>query len=193
MPKMQSWDARRLMERSRAVKCPDIRAYLAGSKKVQQVLARPGVLERFFPDQPQAVQQIRAAFADLYTIHGEKKDTIFSFINGLAAAERFVSKPHKTVCGVCAGLYVMLGAWGLVDFDSKLILASVSHWSLGGGVKGIGWWLFLMLVFSLFSYRQGKDMVINECVGHLLRTKSSGQSDGGVAAGVTVLDNPLLF
>ncbi|XP_063342836.1 glutathione synthetase-like [Pelmatolapia mariae] len=65
----QSWDARLLMERSRAVKCPDISAHLAGTKKVQQVLARPGVLERFFPDQPQAVQQIRATFADLYTLY----------------------------------------------------------------------------------------------------------------------------
>ncbi|CAI5673837.1 unnamed protein product [Oreochromis niloticus] len=57
-PSMKSWDARLLMERSRAVMGPDISAHLAGTKKVQQVLARPGVLERFFPDQPQAVQQI---------------------------------------------------------------------------------------------------------------------------------------
>lgn len=35
-------------------------------------------------------------------------------------------------------------------------------------------------------------MVMNECVGHLLRTKSSEHADGGVAAGVAVLDNPLL-
>ncbi|CAI5646827.1 unnamed protein product [Oreochromis niloticus] len=55
---MESWDARLLMERSRAVMSPDISAHLAGTKKVQQVLARPGVLERFFLDQPQAVQQI---------------------------------------------------------------------------------------------------------------------------------------
>ncbi|CAI5643990.1 unnamed protein product [Oreochromis niloticus] len=64
--RLKSWDARLLMERCRAVKSPDISAHLAGTKKVQQVLARPGVLERFFPDQPQAVQQIRATFADLY-------------------------------------------------------------------------------------------------------------------------------
>uniref|UniRef100_A0AAX7STT4 Glutathione synthase n=1 Tax=Astatotilapia calliptera TaxID=8154 RepID=A0AAX7STT4_ASTCA len=56
------------MERFRAVKCPDISAHLAGTKKVQQVLPRPGVLDRFFPDQPQAVQQIRATLADLYTL-----------------------------------------------------------------------------------------------------------------------------
>lgn len=46
--------------------------------------------------------------------------------------------------------------------------------------------------FALFPYRQDKDMVMNECVGHLLRTKSSEHADGGVAAGVAVLDNPLL-
>ncbi|MEQ2236826.1 hypothetical protein ILYODFUR_016586 [Ilyodon furcidens] len=40
--------------------------------------------------------------------------------------------------------------------------------------------------------RQGEHMVMNECVGHLLRTKSSEHTDGGVAAGVAVLDNPLL-
>lgn len=56
------------MERSLAVKCPDIRTHLAGTKKVQQVLAQPGVVEKFFPDQPQVVEQIRAAFAGLYTL-----------------------------------------------------------------------------------------------------------------------------
>lgn len=36
-------------------------------------------------------------------------------------------------------------------------------------------------------------MVLNKCAGHLLRTKSSEHADGGVAAGVAVLDNPLLL
>ena len=56
------------MERSMAVKCPDVGTQLAGTKMVQQVLARPGVLEKFFPDQPQVVEQIRATFAGLYTL-----------------------------------------------------------------------------------------------------------------------------
>ena len=56
------------MERSRAIKCPDIATHLAGTKKVQQVLSRPGVLERFFPEQPQVVQQIRATFVGSYTL-----------------------------------------------------------------------------------------------------------------------------
>jgi glutathione synthase len=40
-------EARLLLERSRAVKCPSILSHLSGFKKVQQELSRPGVLERF--------------------------------------------------------------------------------------------------------------------------------------------------
>ena len=43
----RSWDVRRLLERSRAIKCPSIPLQLAGAKKVQQVLTQPGMLERF--------------------------------------------------------------------------------------------------------------------------------------------------
>lgn len=41
------WEARKMLELSRAVKCPTIITQLAGCKKVQQVLAMPGVLERY--------------------------------------------------------------------------------------------------------------------------------------------------
>lgn len=65
---LQAWEARLMMERSRAVKCPDIATHLAGTKKVQEVLSRPGVLERFFPDRPRVVEKIRATFAGHYTL-----------------------------------------------------------------------------------------------------------------------------
>lgn len=35
------------MEQSSAVKCPSISYHLAGTKKIQQELAKPGILERF--------------------------------------------------------------------------------------------------------------------------------------------------
>jgi glutathione synthase len=46
-PSDTEWQARRLLEQSRAIKCPTIITQLAGCKKVQQVLAMPGVLERY--------------------------------------------------------------------------------------------------------------------------------------------------
>lgn len=39
------WDTRVLLERGAAIKCPSMALQLAGAKKVQQVLAEPGVLE----------------------------------------------------------------------------------------------------------------------------------------------------
>lgn len=44
------WDARYLIEFSKAIKCPTINYHLAGTKKVQQALAAPGILKRFVND-----------------------------------------------------------------------------------------------------------------------------------------------
>lgn len=57
-----------MLERSCAVKCPDIATQLAGTKKVQQELSREGVLERLLPGQPEAVARLRATFAGLYSL-----------------------------------------------------------------------------------------------------------------------------
>lgn len=43
----QGIDARHMLERSRAIKCPTILSQIAGFKKVQQELTAPGILERF--------------------------------------------------------------------------------------------------------------------------------------------------
>ena len=56
-----------MLERSRAIKCPNVFYQLAGTKKVQQVLAKPGVVERFITDQ-QAANRIRSTFAGQYSL-----------------------------------------------------------------------------------------------------------------------------
>jgi glutathione synthase len=48
----REWGARRMMELSKAIKCPTVITQLAGCKKVQQVLAAPGILERYQPQTP---------------------------------------------------------------------------------------------------------------------------------------------
>ncbi|OMH84435.1 Glutathione synthetase [Zancudomyces culisetae] len=40
---------------------------------------------------------------------------------------------------------------------------------------------------------QQQSVVINKVAGHLLRSKSSNENEGGVAAGFAVLDSPILF
>ncbi|KAM9350570.1 glutathione synthetase-like [Symphorus nematophorus] len=197
----QAWDARLLMERSRAVKCPDISTHLAGTKKVQQVLARPGVLEKFFPDQPQVVEQIRATFAGLYTLDmGPEGDKTVEM--ALAAPDRFVLKPQREgggnniygseICQVLQGVKESTERMAYILMD-KIHPAPVQNYLLRRDAPlQITNCLSELGAFGAYV-RQGKDMVMNECVGHLLRTKSSEHSDGGVAAGVAVLDNPLLI
>ncbi|XP_059188474.1 glutathione synthetase-like [Centropristis striata] len=196
----QTWDARLLMERSQAVKCPDISTHLAGTKKVQQVLARPGVLEKFFPDQPQVVEQIRATFAGLYTLDmGPEGDKTVAM--ALAAPDRFVLKPQREgggnniygseICQVLEGVKESTERMAYILMDKvhptpihNYLLRRDAPLKITNCLSELG-------AFGTYV-RQGEDMVLNECVGHLLRTKSSQHSDGGVAAGVAVLDNPLL-
>jgi hypothetical protein len=65
-PSEAEWKARLTLERSRAIKCPSIHYHLAGTKKVQQQLAAPGVLERFVDRK--VADRIRAVFTGLYPL-----------------------------------------------------------------------------------------------------------------------------
>ncbi|XP_061540055.1 glutathione synthetase-like isoform X1 [Phycodurus eques] len=197
----KAWEARLMMECSLAVKCPDISTHLAGTKKVQQVLAEPGVLERFFPDQPQVVDQVRATFAGLYTLDmGEEGDKTVAM--ALATPDRFVLKPQREGGGnniygqdICELLgkvknsaermaYILMDKIQPVPTQNYLLRRGKPH-KICNCITELGF-------FGAYV-RQGKDMVMNNCVGYLLKTKSSEHPDGGVFAGVAVLDTALLF
>ncbi|XP_053706270.1 glutathione synthetase-like [Synchiropus splendidus] len=194
----QDWEARLMMERSRAVKCPDISTQLVGTKKVQQVLAKPGVLERFLPEQPQAVEQIRATFAGLYTLDpGPEGDRTVQM--ALESPDRFVLKPQREGGGnniygseICATLQNSEDRMAYILMDklhpaptNNCLLRRDAPVKMSSCVPELG-------VFGVYV-RQVNDLVMNQCAGHLLRSKSTEHSDGGVVAGVAVLDNPLLF
>lgn len=197
----QSWDARLMMERSLAVKCPDISTHLTGTKKVQQELARPGVLERFFPDEPETVAQIRATFAGLYTLDmGEEGDKTVAM--ALANPDQFVLKPQREgggnniygqeICEVLEKVKNSSERMAYILMDKIQPVPAQNYLLRPGAPVKLNNCLSELGVFGAYV-RKGKEMVFNECVGHLLRTKSSEHADGGVAAGVAVLDNPLLF
>ena len=63
------WAARETLERALCVKCPSVHQQLAGTKKVQQVLAQPGEVERFLPAADAAL--LRTCFAKLYGLEAD--------------------------------------------------------------------------------------------------------------------------
>ncbi len=62
------WNARLIIERSQAIKCPNIAYHLAGTKKVQQVLAQPGVLEELLGADNPKVAELRECFTGLFSL-----------------------------------------------------------------------------------------------------------------------------
>eukprot|EP00897_Mesotaenium_endlicherianum_P003739 jgi/Mesen1/3393/ME000192S02564 len=85
-PSEREWEARLLLERSRAVKCPSIAYHLAGAKRIQQELARPGVLERFVASSEDAAA-LRRSFAGLWSLEGAGSEEAMQA--ALAQPERF--------------------------------------------------------------------------------------------------------
>ncbi len=64
----KDWAARLLIERSRAIKSPNIQLHLVGAKRIQQALCEENVLERFITDKKMA-EMIRATFVDQFSFN----------------------------------------------------------------------------------------------------------------------------
>uniref|UniRef100_A0A8C7EFE1 Glutathione synthetase n=1 Tax=Nothoprocta perdicaria TaxID=30464 RepID=A0A8C7EFE1_NOTPE len=195
-----NWEARLLLERSRAVKCPDIATQLAGTKKVQQELTRPGTLEKLLPGRAASVARIRATFTGLYSLDlGEEGDKMAA--KAIADPDRFVLKPQREGGG--NNLYgeelrhVLEKIKDSPERTSYILMDKIKprpsknyllrpHTPLKVSecISELG-------IFGVYV-RQGKELVLNESAGHLLRTKAIEHADGGVAAGVAVLDTPYL-
>ncbi|XP_072259299.1 glutathione synthetase [Pyxicephalus adspersus] len=195
-----AWEARLTMERSAAVKCPDIATQLVGTKKVQQELSRPLILEKFLPEYPEAVDRIRETFAGLYSLDiGEEGDQTVKI--ALANPEHYVLKPQREGGG--NNIYgdeireVLEKFKNSTERTSYILMDKIKPQPVkncllkANGQLQISECISELGMFGVYV-RQGSEMVLNERVGHLLRTKATEHADGGVAAGVAVLDNPYL-
>lgn len=174
----QGWAARLLMERSRAVKCPDVATHLAGTKRVQQELSRPGVLERFLPDNPEAVARIRATFAGLYSL-GEGEEGDRNAAMAIMNPERFVLKVQRDGGGnniYCDKIKHVLEnnntptEWRSYTLMDKLTPRPIRNYLLNaGGDLKLKEGIPELGIFGVYV-RQGEHMILNEQVGHILRT-----------------------
>lgn len=99
-PTEKEWDARLLIETSFSIKCPTIAYHLAGCKKIQQVLADPGVLERFIVS-PTHRQELRSVFAGLYSLSASPDSPEATALTELRQkviavnGENYVMKPQR--------------------------------------------------------------------------------------------------
>ncbi|XP_074311535.1 glutathione synthetase, chloroplastic [Silene latifolia] len=192
-PSEEEWDARLLIEQSSVVKCPSISYHLAGSKKIQQELAKPNILERFL-DNKEDVAKLRKCFAGLWSLDDSK---VIS--DAIEKPELYVMKPQREGGGnniygddVREALlkiqkggteedaaYILMQRIFPTAFPALLVRDGICH--KDHAISELG-------VYGAYL-RNKEKIVINEQCGYLMRTKVSSSNEGGVAAGFAVLDS----
>mmetsp|Transcript_13922 Transcript_13922/g.23674 ORF Transcript_13922/g.23674 Transcript_13922/m.23674 type:complete len:640 (+) Transcript_13922:45-1964(+) len=213
------WLARERLERGSAAKCPNLGYHLAGTKKVQQELARRGAVEQFFEgDEADVAAQIRTAFAGLYSLGADAneedmeavKDVLFNDAKG-----QYVLKPQRegggyNYYGENLANKLKENCTITVDDDGNndvTLSPDLSEFILmerlfppqqraillrNGQVEGTGMSISELGCFGAIVSSGDGEVVHNEYAGFLLRTKFSGVDEGGVASGFATLSSPYL-
>uniref|UniRef100_A0A914HXD3 Glutathione synthetase n=1 Tax=Globodera rostochiensis TaxID=31243 RepID=A0A914HXD3_GLORO len=93
----EEWHARRTIERSTAIKTSTMFSALSSSKKVQQVLAKPGMIERFLPDpeDKEIIAEIRKTFAGLWGLEKDDDETRNLVQHAIDNPDLYVLKPQN--------------------------------------------------------------------------------------------------
>ncbi|KAI0497720.1 hypothetical protein KFK09_020954 [Dendrobium nobile] len=191
-PSEAEWNARLMMEQSTAIKCPSISYHLVGTKKIQQELAKPLVLERFLEDEDAA--KLRKCFAGLWSL-----DDLEVVKTAIERPELFVLKPQREGGGNNIygddvkemllklqheksqeqAAYILMQRIFPTASLSYLIREGICHQNNAISELGI-----------YGAYLRNNDKVImNDHCGYLMRTKDSSSNEGGVATGFAVLDS----
>ncbi|KAF8392493.1 hypothetical protein HHK36_022835 [Tetracentron sinense] len=151
------------MEQSSSIMCLSISYHLACTKKIQQELAKPTVLERFLENKDD-IEKLRKCFAGLWSL--DDSDVVK---NAIERPELFVLKPQREGGG--NNIYGDDVKETLLKFQKE-----GNHAISELGIYG--------------AYLRNKEKVIvNDQCGYLMRTKVSSSNESGVAAGFAVLDS----
>jgi len=199
-PTQKEWDARLMMERSLALKSPSIHYHLAGTKKVQQELAKPGQLERFLGNNTKEIEAVRDVFTGLYSL-GRDEVGDRSFQAAMDHPERYVLKPQREGGGNNVyGEDIRPFLQDIKDSDERnaFILMDriqppvTSNYMVRPGQPPS--YVEVISELGIFGYVIGdkEKILVNKQVGHMLRTKLSHVDEGGVAAGLGALDSVFL-
>jgi len=199
-PTEREWDARLMMERSIAIKSPSIHYHLAGTKKVQQELAKPGQVEKFLGDKAK-IESVRDIFTGLYSLdHDEAGDQ--SFAAAMATPSKYVLKPQRegggnNVYGDDIKPFLEnikdseeRNAYILMDRIQPPVTTNYMVRPDGQPAKLVD----VISELGIFGYVIGdkEKIITNKYVGQMLRTKLSHVDEGGVAAGLGALDSVYL-
>ena len=216
-PEESAWSARLHLERSAAIKCPSILTHLAGSKKIQQILATPSSphLERFLAqskaisDPESMVSRIRATFATIYPLDSSSAGRhAISLATSPTDSAAYVLKPQRegggnNIYGTKIPAFLKSLGDDELKWKGHILMELIKPPSLrnsifrNGEVQS-GEVIGELGVYGACLWRKGRDgrileIIENSEAGHLLRTKGRESEEGGVAAGFGSVDSVCLI
>lgn len=209
----ESWDARLHLERSAAIKCPSILTHLAGSKKIQQILATPSspILERFLSSSSASlryIDRIRATFAAIYplddTVEGKHAISIATDVN---KSRGYVLKPQRegggnNVYGVKIPPFIRSLGEDSKKYRGHILMELIEppasrnmvfrngEMTSGEVIGELG--VYGVCLWQHDAQEAGPRILENWEAGYLLRTKGRESEEGGVAAGFGAVDSACL-
>ncbi|CAG8518646.1 6993_t:CDS:10 [Paraglomus brasilianum] len=197
-PTEKQWEARLLIEKSKAIKCPTVAYQLVGAKKAQQEIAKPGMIQRYIND-PIQVKKLYASFAELYPLDTTPEGEAAAKL-ALENPERYVMKPQREGGGnniYTKDIPPALARLSVSERSSYILMELIKpppmkNTVLREGELISGPMASELGIYGIFIATQDGEVLVNEPAGHLLRTKSADMNEGGVATGFAVLDSPLL-
>jgi len=192
-PEEEQWNARYMMEISRAIKCPSAAYQLVGTKKIQQIFSNTQVLEKFL-DSPEEIGLVKSCFTGLYSLDPDCSAEIIPQV--LSNPTKYVMKPQREGGGNLLTNEIMINAintFSPEELSSYIIMDRIEPdihecYFLRGDKFGREQSVSEMGIYAIYL-GNGDQEICNQVAGTLLRTKSSTKEDGGVVAGVAVLDS----
>jgi glutathione synthetase len=186
-PSQNEWDARLLIERSTAIKCPSIHYHLAGTKKVQQALAKPGALQRFLSNESD-IASVKEIFTGLYSLDKlEGGEVVVDMV--LKNPEAFVMKPQREGGGnniYGADIPEKLMAMSDDERSAYIVMDRIfppisKSYMVRPGAQSLPEVVDMVSELGIFGAIIGtkEKILYNQQVGHMLRTKVSSANEGG--------------
>ncbi|KAI2630566.1 hypothetical protein GGS21DRAFT_207988 [Xylaria nigripes] len=203
-PDASAWEARYHLERSAAIKCPSVLTQIAGTKKVQQILAtpetasNPNILARYLSDDASS-QSLARTFTNIYPL-----DTSEAGLKARAIAtdselcKGYVLKPQREGGGnnIYRGAIpsflksVPEAHWPSYILMELITPPPVHNTILRNGNLEQGGVICELGIYGTCLWDQATRTILhNEQVGYLLRTKGDQSEEGGVAAGYGCMDS----
>ncbi|TGJ82913.1 hypothetical protein E0Z10_g5845 [Xylaria hypoxylon] len=205
-PDARAWEARYHLERSAAIKCPSILTQIAGTKKVQQVLAtpetssNPSTLGRYLSSSSSStLSALASTFTNIFPL-----DTSEAGLKARQIAadpelsKGYVLKPQREGGGnniYRAAIPPFLKSVPEAHWPSYILMElitppAVRNTILRNGKLEQGGVICELGIYGTCIWdQQAKTISHNEQVGYLLRTKGDQSEEGGVAAGFGCMDS----